>query len=175
LYPNRQGYLVKKQKIKYIFGSEVLLDQIKVLWEALNRYHLGLSTNFKQHYRNMTFEKRKAGLLKKADAGKMRVDLAFDEKSGRNVGYCVSSVSLENIGEIESIFVDTAYRGIGIGNRLMKKMLYWMEQEEVVEKIVEVAVGNEQAWGFYARYGFLPRKTVLKQVKRVAHEKTDKI
>jgi hypothetical protein len=35
-----------------------------------------------------------------------------------------------------------------------------------VEKVVEVSVGNESAWGFYGRYGFLPRKTLLKQVKK---------
>ncbi len=61
----------------------------------------------------MTFEKRKADLLKKAASGKMRVDLAFDEVSGRNVGYCVSSINQEKTGEIESIFVDAAYRGMG--------------------------------------------------------------
>jgi diamine N-acetyltransferase len=157
---------VRKQKIKYICGSEVLLDQIKDLWEALNSHHLDLSTNFRQHYRGMTFEVRKADLLKKAAAGKMRVDLAFDEESGRNVGYCVSSVSAEKIGEIDSIFVLAAYRGMGIGDTLMKKTLCWMEQQEVVEKIVEVAAGNEQAWGFYAQFGFLPRKTMLKQVRK---------
>jgi ribosomal protein S18 acetylase RimI-like enzyme len=30
-------------------------------------------------------------------------------------------------------------------------------------KILEVAAGNEEAFGFYARYGFLPRKILLKQ------------
>ena len=114
----------------------------------------------------MTFEKRKDSLLKKAGAGKMRVDLAFDEESGRNVGYCVSSINSEKLGEIESIFVDAAYRGIGIGGSLMKKALFWMEQQDVAEKIVEVAVGNEQALDFYAQYGFLPRKMVLKQIKK---------
>ncbi len=157
---------MRKQKIKYIYGSEVLLDQIKVLWEALNSHHLGLSANFKQHYRDMTFEKRKADLLKKAAAGKMRVDLAFDEETGRNVGYCVSSVSAEKIGEIDSIFVVAAYRGMGIGDSLMKKALCWMEQQEVVEKIVEVAVGNEQAWGFYAQLRFFAKKNDAKTSKK---------
>jgi ribosomal protein S18 acetylase RimI-like enzyme len=157
---------VRKQKIKYIYGSEILLDQIKVLWKALNSHHLDLSANFKHRYRSMTFEKRQADLLKKAAAGKMRVDLAFNEELGLNVGYCVSSVNSEKMGEIESIFVDAAYRGMGIGDRLMKKALCWMEEEDVVEKIVEVAVGNEQAWDFYAQYGFLPRKMVLKHVKK---------
>jgi ribosomal protein S18 acetylase RimI-like enzyme len=41
-----------------------------------------------------------------------------------------------------------------------------MDKEGAAEKIVEVGAGNEQAWGFYEKYGFLPRKTVLKQVNK---------
>ncbi len=84
---------MNKRSVKFINGNEALLDEIKVLWEDLNRHHLDLSTNFKQHYLDMTFEKRKADLLKKAAAGKMRVDFAVDEVTGQNVGYCVSSLN----------------------------------------------------------------------------------
>jgi diamine N-acetyltransferase len=156
---------MNKQSVKFIHGDEALLDQIRVLWEALNSHHLSSSTNFKQHYQDMTFEKRKSDLLKKAIAGKMRVDLAVDEVIGQNVGYCVSSLNQEKIGEVESIFVDSDYRGSGVGDSLMKKALCWMDQEGAVSKIVEVASGNEEAFCFYAKYGFLPRKTLLKQMK----------
>lgn len=117
----------------------------------------------------MTFEKRKYDLLKKSLFGEMRVDLAVDEASGCVVGYCVSSLIGEKIGEIESIFVNVDYRGLGVGDSLIKNALSWMDKEGAAEKIVEVGDGNEQAFGFYARYGFLPRKTVLKQVKKSCH------
>jgi diamine N-acetyltransferase len=156
---------VNKIKIRYSNGDQALLDQIKLLWEELNEHHCQHSPNFKEHYNQMTFEKRKSDLLKKSLSGEMRVDLSVDEASGCIVGYCVSSLSSEKIGEIESIFVNVAYRGFGIGDSLMKKTLGWMEQEGAVAKIVEVGVGNESAFSFYSRYGFLPRKTVLKQVK----------
>jgi len=156
--------LLTKQEVKYVHGGGDLLDQIKVLWEALNEHHRQHSPNFKEHYSKTTFEKRKTDLLKKAALGKMRVDLAVDEASEQSVEYCVSSLNPEKTGEIESIFVDAAYRGLGIGDSLMKKALNWMKHEGAVAKIVEVGAGNEQAFGFYARYGFLPRKTVLKQV-----------
>jgi ribosomal protein S18 acetylase RimI-like enzyme len=158
--------LANKHKIIYIGGDEALLDRIKPLWEALNRYHLGLSQNFKQYYFDMTFQKRKADLLKKAGLGEMHVEIAVDKVSGQNVGYCVSSITLEKIGEIKSIFVSETFRGMGIGDVLMQKVLIWLEQNGAVEKIVEVTAGNERAWVFYARYGFLPRKTMLKQVKK---------
>ena len=45
----------------------------------------------------------------------------------------------------------------------MKKALAWMDEKGAVKKVVAVAAGNEQAFNFYERYGFVPRKTVLEQ------------
>ena len=114
----------------------------------------------------MNFEKRKASLLKKAVNGELRVDIAVDVMTGQNVGYCVSSIDEEKTGEIESIFVASNYRGWGIGDSLMRTVLAWMDEKGTVAKIAEVAVGNEQAFGFYNRYGFFTRKTVLKQIMK---------
>jgi diamine N-acetyltransferase len=94
----------------------------------------------------MTFEKRKSDLLKKSLSGKMRVDLAVNEAPECTVGYCVSSFNGEKTGEIESIFVNVAYRGLGIGDSLMKNALSWMDKEGATAKIVEVGDGNEQAY-----------------------------
>jgi len=154
-----------KPKIKYINGNQSLLEDIKDLWEALNLYHCNRSEHFKSHYQNMTFNKRKADLIKKAVGGEMLVDLAVDEATGRPVGYVIGSLNAEKIGEIESVYVDEPYRRMGVGGKLIRTVLAWMEQKGAMEKIVEVSYGNEVAWKFYGRFGFLPRKTVLKQVK----------
>ena len=55
---------------------------------------------------------------------------------------------------------------MGIGGVLMRAALSWMEDKAVLEKVVEVSVGNEAAWGFYDQFGFKPRLTLLKQVKK---------
>lgn len=115
--------MVNKQKICYIHGDQALLERVKLLWEALNEYHRRDSHNFKDHYSQMNFEKRKSDLLKKPLSSEMRVDLAVDESSGCTVGYCVSSLNGEKTGEIEYIFVDAAYRGLGIGDSLIKNAL----------------------------------------------------
>jgi ribosomal protein S18 acetylase RimI-like enzyme len=156
-----------KPKIRYHYGNEELLDEVVLLWEALNKYLLHASKNFKQHYQKMTFEKRKVALLDKAENGKMRVDIVIDELSGQKVGYCVSSVTKLKEGEIQSIYVDVNHQGFGVGDALIRKALTWMEEEGAESKIVEVSFGNENAFGFYAKYGFLPRKTVLTQIKSV--------
>ncbi len=156
-----------KPKIKYIHGDQTLLDEIKPMWEGLNSLMGERSTYFREHFAAMTFAKRKADLLDKAAKGLMRVELAVDKESGQNVGYLVSSVNLhKRVGEVESLFVTQAYRGLGIGDQLMKNALSWMDQNGAVEKIVEATVGNEQALGFYGRYGFLPRLIQLRQLKK---------
>jgi diamine N-acetyltransferase len=157
---------VAQPKIKYTHGDQSLLDSLKPLWEALNIYHCSRSEHFKSHYRAMTFEKRKAAILKKTlDGGELRVDLAVDEATGKGVGYIISNLNAEKTGEIESVYVNDAYRRMGIGGTLMISALAWMGKKGAVEKLVEVSVGNEVAWGFYGRFGFKPRKTVLKQTE----------
>jgi diamine N-acetyltransferase len=55
---------------------------------------------------------------------------------------------------------------MNIGETLVEDALAWMDECGAVEKVVEVSVGNESVWAFYGRFGFLPRKTLLKQVKK---------
>jgi ribosomal protein S18 acetylase RimI-like enzyme len=154
-------------KIKYTYGDQELLDTVRPLWEELNLYHCSRSKHFKSHYKAMTFEKRKTVILKKTvGGGELRVDLAVDEVTGKAVGYIVSSLNVDKTGEIESVYVDAAYRRLGVGGTLMKNALAWMDQKGAVEKLVEVSVGNEVAWGFYGRFGFMPRQTLLKQIKK---------
>jgi ribosomal protein S18 acetylase RimI-like enzyme len=160
-----QNKAANKPKIKYTHGNQTLLDEIKPLWEMLNEHHLILSPYFKQHYQTITFEARKAELFKKTGKNQMRIDLATDKATNQHVGYIIASINKEKTGEIDSIFVNPNYRGFGIGDALMKKTLEWMDKKKVAAKIVEVSVGNEQAFGFYSRFGFYPRKTLLKQIK----------
>jgi diamine N-acetyltransferase len=152
----------KSSAVRYISGNEELLDKIEPLWTLLNQQHLRLSKHFKNYYLDMTFQKRKITLLKKAQDGKLRVDIA---NADQPVGYCVSSINTQKEGVIESLFVDKNYRLTGIGDALIRKAIDWLDNEGATSKIVEVSVGNEEAFGFYERYGFLPRKTMLKQVK----------
>lgn len=153
-----------KPKIKCVHGDQTILDDIKGLWEALNVYHCDRSQNFKPHYKAMTFEERKATLLKKAEGGEMRVNIAVDEATGKCVGYIVSTVNTAHVGELQSVYVEAAYRRMGVGGTLMQKALAWMNQQGAVEKVVEVSYSNEGVWGFYGRFGFIPRLTLLKQV-----------
>lgn len=147
--------------IDYITGSTELLDAIGPLWEKLNAHHAAHSPHFAADYAARTYVERKAGLLQKA--GNLYVELARDTQTGHDVGYCVSLVT-EDAGAVESIFIEADYRGQGIGDTLMQHALDWMDGHKVPMKRVVVAVGNEEAFRFYERYGFQPCHIVLQQV-----------
>ncbi|MDP4183107.1 MAG: GNAT family N-acetyltransferase [Bacillota bacterium] len=151
--------------INYICGDERLIDEIKELWEGLNEHHKRKSPYFKDHYTNFSFETRKSDFLRKAKSGALRVELAIHKEAQKGIGYCVSSLDEENTGEVESIFISEDFRGLGIGEELMKRAFKWMDQAGAVKKVVTVASGNENAFGFYKKFGFYPRKVLLEQVK----------
>jgi diamine N-acetyltransferase len=139
------------------------IELIRPLWEQLNEHHHGKATWFKSHYARMNFEDRKSRFRKIHETGQLRLDLATDTSTGHCIGYCISSVSGEMTGEVESLFVDRAYRSSGIGTALLTRGLSWMESQGAVRKRVSVGSGNEAAWAFYRKFGFYPRMTILEQ------------
>ena len=151
--------------IIYRIDDEAMLDEIRELWEALNQHHGQVSEKFKSHYENFSFESRKRTLLLKAKNGRLRIEVAVDQESMKNVGYCVSRIEFSGDAEMESLYVEENYRGLGIGELLLRNAINWMDEMGAHTKTVSVAVGNEKAFGFYQRFGFYPRKTQLEQIK----------
>lgn len=153
--------------VVYLEGDEALLDRIQPLWEKLNELHFAVSRHFSEVYAANTFAWRKAGLLQKLTAGSMYVVLAQSPVSGEVAGYCVGTADQGGNGEVESIYVDERFRGQRIAEQLMLRTLAWMDGRGVSRRRVEVVYGNEEAFSFYARYGFVPRSTILQQTKAI--------
>jgi GNAT superfamily N-acetyltransferase len=104
-------------------------------------------------------------LQKKAESGKIRIEIAEDGATGTPVAYCIATIAPDGSGEIESIVVTKRYRLKGIGSRLVQGALAWFGRENADPEIVMVAVGNENVSGFYEQYGFLPRRVMLQRKK----------
>ena len=147
--------------IEYTSGSAELLNTIQPLWEQLNQHHEQISPYFKEEFHTNTFELRKAKLSRRYEHGQLRLDLAYHNDN--LVGYCVSGIDQDGIGEIESIFIAEEFRSQNVGGVLMQHALDWFDEQGVTSKVIDVAVGNERALKFYARFGFFPRVTRLKQ------------
>lgn len=144
--------------IVYIDGGKELLGDVKPLWEKLNIHHMERS-NKKSFYKKFTFETRIA-LFETKEI--VRVVLAKDDAYDCFVGYCFSSVENE-IGLLESIFINEEYRGKGIGRILVEDAVAWMEHHKASKKKLSVAYGNHEALGFYEKLGFFPKCYVLEK------------
>ena len=149
--------------ITYTTVNETELDRLAPLWLKLRDHHAGSATHFGRSYAGVTWDRRKEGLLRKA-AGRLHLDAARDGDT--IVGYCITSVNDERIGEIESIFVEPACRRSGIGAGLMERALAWLNTMGVERTILGVGEGNDSAIGFYRRFGFEVRTTIMEQVRR---------
>jgi len=152
-------------KIEYDEISARDLDIVGSLWEKLRKHQEVRSQHFAQHYASRTWEARRTELLEKARAGALRIDLAKDLDSGGAIAYCVSTVSSDGKGYLESIFVEPNYRENGIGDNLMRKALDWMNGRQAKTIVLEVGVGNEAVLSFCRRYNFYPRTVILQQVR----------
>jgi ribosomal protein S18 acetylase RimI-like enzyme len=151
-------------KLKFNLAGKEGLDLIQPLWEKLNDHHKNQTSDFKEHYKNFTFQERKEVLLNKALEGDMYICLAEDEESGTLLGYIVTTISQGNEGEIDSIYVEEEYRLMGIGDALMQRSIKWMDEKNIKTKKVAVATYNQAAISFYERYGFRRRSVTLEQV-----------
>ncbi|MFO7594854.1 MAG: GNAT family N-acetyltransferase [Desulfocurvibacter africanus] len=146
--------------IGFLTGGPELLDTIEPLWRGLCEHHARVSPDFAVWFRNRDFADRKAEIFAQASSG-MQVRLAL--AGSETVGYCVSTLSTDGTGEVDSIFVREDYRGMEIGERLMRDALDWLEAQGATSLLVAVVHGNDRALQWYRRLGFAPR--IVKMVR----------
>ena len=144
-------------KIEYIEKNRDELDIIEPLWEKQLEHHITVSNHFKESLSRVNFDVRKKQLQEKSRGGVLRIDMAKDSATGRYIGYCVTSLTPEKLGEID-------YRLSCIGDNLMTRALGWLDVMAAKRKILGVAEGNESVFAFYRRYNFYPRTTILEQI-----------
>lgn len=152
-------------KIQYSEKSKSELDLIAPLWNKLREYQQTRSLHFPQHYANRTWKRRKAELLRKSESGGFHLDIATDSHTNKIIGYCVSVISSDKQGHLESIYIEPEYHKNGIGDELMIRTLVWMNKKKVKTKTLIVGVGNEEVLTFYSRYGFCPKHIIVEQIK----------
>ena len=157
------------ESIEIQSGNEELLDRIGPLWEGLKAHHIARSTFFSDQMSKRKFEERKQELMDKAT--QMRIIIASIQ--GVDAGYCISTIKDDNKGEIDSLYVKEAYQGYDLGKRLMDLSLTWLDEQNVEEKSLNVAEGNEEVIKFYKKFGFYPWNVKLVQKERVTFNVPD--
>ncbi|MBP2645768.1 MAG: Acetyltransferase [Firmicutes bacterium] len=152
-------------KVIFCVGKKELLDVIEPLWLQLIEHHQKVACNFPHAHDKPMYAVRKTELLEVANGGNIRVELARDEEVGEYVGYCVTTLDKEKIGEIQSLFVKQEYRKQGVGDTFMRNAVAWLKENGANSKRLVVGEGNEGVLDFYRRYNFLPRRLVLESVE----------
>lgn len=151
-------------KFEFINGSRELLGLVQPLWEKLRKYHETKSSYFFNEFKNFKFEVRKNKFIKDSNI-QVKIDLIKDTKKDLYIGYCISTINKDLIGEIDSIFVEEEYRKYGLGEKLMNMALEWLNNNNVKIKVIAVAEGNEDVIAFYQRHGFYKRRVILEQIQ----------
>ena len=132
-------------------GHDELFERVRPLWEKLRNYHVQHSSHFSKELCGRRFEERKDEIRKKAHQFQIYIILHGD----KDVGYCITTISEERYGEIDSLFVKRNFRKNGLGKRLTELALDWMDKQKVKEKSIYVVAGNEKAIEFYSQFGFI--------------------
>lgn len=148
---------------EFVNGGRELLDFVQPLWEKLNKHHEDSSQFFSEKYKNNTFEVRKRKFIDEQNF-EVNIDLIKDCEKELYIGYCISTLNKELVGEIDSLYVKKEYRKLGFGDILMKRGLEWLNINNAKTKIIAVAEGNERVLEFYKRYGFYKRRIILEQI-----------
>lgn len=90
--------------------------------------------------------------------------MLLDKDIGNYIGYCLCSIE-DNIGDIESIFIENQYRKLKLGDKLMRSALNWFELNAVTDIEINVVYANDEALPFYERYGFHIGNYILKRIQ----------
>lgn len=154
-----------ENKFALLEGKIELLSEINALWQKLNKHHLDSTEYFKDKFKEFSFEYRMKSLQEKAEAGDIQVIIVKDRDNEKKIGYCVSTINSEQIGEIDSLFVEFEYRGLALGDMLMNKALAWLESKEPKEIVLNVAGGNEKVLEFYKKYNFHTSSVKLTRIE----------
>jgi len=152
--------------VRFVSGGEELLENAYPLWVKLREHMIARSKNFPEEMTKLTWEERKKEIICKGQGTRLFVDLAFDG-GGNLVGYCISTLTFGNVGEIDSIFVEREWRGGGLGSQLMDRAERWLDESGSAIKKLAVSWGNDEVLEFYAHHGFLPRRIMLEKKDHV--------
>lgn len=84
-----------------------------------------------------------------------------DEDTNRYVGFAYSTMGRNQKGNLKLYYLEEPYRGKGIGSKLFKDAMVFIEAHQPEEILIYVSNGNEQALGFYQSKGFRFKSVVF--------------
>jgi diamine N-acetyltransferase len=154
----------KMANIRYISTDGKDLELITPLREKTRQFHTERSIHFKKRITEISIQDTNKQILVQSSGG-ILLDLVEDLDVKELIGYCLTGINSNMNGEIFSIFIKPDYRRLGIGDKLIKQALTWMDKWGVKRKTLHIWAGNEEVIDFYRRYNFEVRSIIMEQVE----------
>ena len=156
--------IMKNNSFQFQVGSTELLPSCGNIWQLFiqnqiknaGRMSDGISAYLQSQY--------DGGLVAKTSDGKVHIQLVYTQAKDNPIGFCITSLSSNRIGEVEALYILDEYQGNNLGTTLLQRSLQWMEAHNVLEQKLTVAAGNEQVFSFYQKFRFYPGYTTLFRV-----------
>jgi diamine N-acetyltransferase len=133
------------------------IEKIEPLWKKLNEIHLHESPYFKNHFKSFTFLQR---IEKFHNVAEKDIYIEIVKNGNKICGYCITT-KINEVGELDSLFVSEEDRGHGLGKLLGTNSINWMKMKKCKRIQVSVSYGHESIYGFYQKLGLYPRLTYL--------------
>lgn len=145
-------------------GSVKLLPYCQNLWELFIENQIQNAGEMADGIAAYLQSQRDGGLLAKTSNGKLHIQLVYTSNHQEPIGFCITSLSSDRLGEVEALYVLDKYQGNNLGTKLMQTSLQWLEENNALEQKLIVAAGNEQVFSFYQKFGFHSSYTTLFRV-----------
>lgn len=153
-----------KNFFQFQIGSIELLPYCDNLWELFIENQTKNAGEMAEGIAAYLQSQRDGSLLAKISDGELHIQLVYISKIQEPIGFCITSLSSDRIGEVEALYVLDKYQGNNLGTKLLQTSLQWLEENNALEQKLIVATGNEQVFSFYQKFGFHPGYTTLFRV-----------
>jgi ribosomal protein S18 acetylase RimI-like enzyme len=143
-----------KNFFQFQVGSIELLPYCQNLWELFIENQIQNAGEMADGIAAYLQSQRDGDLLAKTNDGKLHIQLLYTSNHQEPIGFCITSLSSDRIGEVEALYILEQYQGNNLGTKLLQNSLQWLEENNVSEQKLIVAAGNEQVFSFYEKFGF---------------------
>jgi diamine N-acetyltransferase len=153
------------KEIEYIYGGMELFSDTVPLRLKLLEHHSQMSQHFASYYSPARIDGTKQFLTECNARGSLHIGLARHIPTARDVGFCISTVSADNVGEIFAIWVEDDFKNMGLGAALSETALAWLRSMKPKHLEIHILFENAKVRSFYERLGFFPQTILLREVK----------
>ena len=149
---------------KFLEGSSELLPYCHDLWDLFIQNQIQNAGEMSDSISTYLHSQYNDGLVAKTSDGKLHIQLVYPSNKDNPIGFCITSLSNNGIGEVEALYILDKDRGNNLGTKLLQRSLQWMKEHNALEQKLIVAAGNEQVFSFYQKFRFYPGYTALFRV-----------